>query len=277
MQREYSLARLAGRWIRSLALAAVAGSALGVAQAASDQPLKLGSTAAFMPVLEVAAAEAAKQGVAVELVEFSDWKTPNVTLAQGDIDANYYQHIPFLTNANKEGGFDLKPVAPGVINNIGLYSKKYRSLDELPVGAKVAIAGDAVNGARGLQLLEKAGLIKLKPGTGFETTVADIVENPKQIRIIELEAVQLARALDDVDLAQGMPHYLKLAGTIDPESALIFDGQDRKIYAIQFVTRPEGQNDERLRQFIKVYQSSPVVRAALDRTQGKLYTPGWEE
>lgn len=276
MHNKNSRAPTLGQWLKSLTLGAVVASTLGVAHAASDKPLKLGTTAAFVPVLEVAAQEAAKQGVKVELVEFSDWKTPNVTLAHGDIDANYFQHIPFLTNANKEGGFDLKAVAPGVINNVGLYSKKYKSLAELPVGAKVAIAGDAVNGARGLQLLEKAGLIKLKPGTGYQTTVADIIDNPKKIQIIELEAVQLARTLDDVDLAQGMPHYLRLAGTIDPQSALIFDGQEQKIYAIQFVTRAEGQNDERLRTFIKVYQTSPVVRAALDQTQGKLYSPGWE-
>ena len=276
MSNTTSLSRALAKWLKSLTLAAVATSALGVAHAASDKPLKLGTTAAFVPVLEVAAQEAAKQGVKVELVEFSDWKTPNVTLAHGDIDANYFQHIPFLNNANKEGGFDLKAVAPGVINNVGLYSKKYKSLAELPEGAKVAIAGDAVNGARGLQLLEKAGLIKLKPGTGYQTTVADIVENPKKLEIIELEAVQLARTLDDVDLAQGMPHYLRLAGTIDPASALIFDGQEQKIYAIQFVTRPQGQDDERLRTFIKVYQTSPVVRATLDQTQGKLYSAGWE-
>lgn len=277
MQPKNSPARTAGKWIRSLALAALAASAPGLAQASSDKPLRLGTTAAFVPVLEVAVEEAAKQGIEVELVEFSDWNTPNVTLAHGDIDANYFQHIPFLENANKEGGFNLKAVAPGVINNVGLYSKKHKSLDELPEGAKVAIAGDAVNAARGLQLLEKAGLIRLKPGTGYRTNQDDIIENPKKIRIIELEAVQLARALDDVDLAQGMPHYLRLAGTIDPENALIFDGQEQKIYAIQFVARPQGQDDERLRKFIEIYQRSPIVRAALDETQGKLYSPGWED
>ncbi len=275
MTKPVSLSRRAGRWLRTLSLAVAGAAALGHAHA-GEQPLKLGTTAAFVPVLVVAVQEAARQGVAVELVEFSDWKTPNVTLAHGDIDANYFQHIPFLSNANKEGGFDLKAVAPGVINNIGLYSKKYHSLAEIPDGAKVAIAGDAVNGARGLQLLEKAGLLKLKPGTGFATTVADIVDNPRHLKIIELEAVQLARTLDDVDLAQGMPHYLKLAGTIDPERALIFDGQEQKIYAIQFVSRAEGQHDERLRKFIDIYQHSPAVRAKLDETQGKLYSPGWE-
>lgn len=266
----------AARWLKTFAIAAVASSTMGLAQAAADKPLKLGTTAAFVPALEVAVQEAAAQGVKVELVEFTDWNTPNLTVAKGDIDANYFQHIPFLENANKEGGFNLVPAAIGIINNVGLYSKKYKALSDIPVGAKVAIAGDAVNGARGLQLLEKAGLIKLKPGTGYKTTQADIVDNPKKIRIIELEAVQLARALDDVDLAQGMPHYIKLAGTIDPAKALIFDGQDQKVYALHFVTRPEGKDDERLKKFVRIYQTSPAVRAALDKHSGKFYTAAWE-
>ena len=94
---------------------------------AADAPLKIGTTAAFAPPLEVAVSEAGKQGLKVELVEFSDWNAPNITLAQGDIDANYFQHVPFLENANREGGFQLKPFAPGIINNVGLYSKRYAS------------------------------------------------------------------------------------------------------------------------------------------------------
>lgn len=277
MSKHSTFRGTAGKWLKALTVAAVAATTIGSVQAGNDKPLKLGTTAAFVPALEVAVQEVAKQGVKVELVEFSDWNTPNLTLAKGDIDANYFQHIPFLENANKAGGFNLVPAAIGIINNVGLYSKKYNSLADIPVGGKVAIAGDAVNGARGLQLLEKAGLIKLKPGTGYKTTQADIVDNPKKLKIIELEAVQLARALDDVDLAQGMPHYLKLSGTIDPAKALIFDGQDQKIYALQFVTRPEGKDDERLKKLVQVYQTSPAVRAALDKHSGKFYTAAWEQ
>ncbi|MNZ64471.1 D-methionine-binding lipoprotein MetQ precursor [compost metagenome] len=250
----------------------VAGHAL----AASDT-LKLGTTAAFAPPLEVAVNEAAKQGLKVELVEFTDWNSPNITLAAGDIDANYFQHVPFLENANKEGGFHLKPFASGIINNVGLYSKKYKSIADLPEGAKVAIANDPINGGRGLQLLQKAGLLKLKDGVGYHATLDDIVANPKGIRIIELEAVQLVRALDDVDLAQGYPHYIRLAGTLDPKSALLFDGIENREYVIQFVTRNDYSDaDGKLKKLIDIYQHSPQVRAALDKAHGGLYQPGWE-
>lgn len=259
--------------LKTLALGLLLAS--GIAQAA-DKPLKLGTTAAFAPPLEVAVEEAAKQGLKVELVEFTDWNTPNITLANGDIDANYFQHTPFLENANKEGGFTLKAFAPGIINNVGLYSKKYKAIADLPEGAKVAIANDPINGGRGLQLLQKAGLLKLKEGVGYKATLDDIVENPRHIDIIELEAVQLVRALDDVDLAQGYPHYIRLAGTIDPNSALLFDGIENKEYVIQFVTRGDYQDDGRLAKFVEVYQHSPQVRAALDKVHGSLYQPGWQ-
>ncbi|BAN49863.1 MetQ/NlpA family ABC transporter substrate-binding protein [Metapseudomonas resinovorans] len=249
--------------------------ASGIAQAA-DTVLKVGTTAAFAPPLEVAVEEAAKKGLKVELVEFTDWNSPNITLAAGDIDVNYFQHTPFLENARKEGGFDLKPFAPGVINNVGLYSKKYKAIGDLPEGAKVAIANDPINGGRGLQLLQKAGLLKLKDGVGYKATLDDIVDNPKHIEIIELEAVQLVRALDDVDLAQGYPHYIRLAGTLDPNSALLFDGIENKEYIIQFVTRSDYKDDGRLGQFVDIYQHSPQVRAALDKAHGSLYQPGWE-
>lgn len=246
------------------------------APAQADDTLKIGTTAAFAPPLEVAVEEAGRQGLKVELVEFSDWNAPNVTLANGDIDANYFQHIPFLENARREAGFDLKPFAPGVINNVGLYSKRYADLAALPEGARVAIANDPVNGGRGLLLLQKAGLIRLKAGANYQATLDDIVDNPRNIQIIELEAVQLARALDDVDLAQGYPHYLRLSGVIDPEKALLFDGLENRAYVIQFVTRGDYRDDGRLARFVAIYQHSPVVRAALDKAHGRLYQPGWE-
>ena len=108
----------AAKWLKTFAIAAVASSTMGLAQAAADKPLKLGTTAAFVPALEVAVQEAAAQGVKVELVEFTDWNTPNLTVAKGDIDANYFQHIPFLENANKEGGFNLVPAAIGIIKGL---------------------------------------------------------------------------------------------------------------------------------------------------------------
>ena len=130
----------------------------------------------------------------MKIVEFTDWNTPNAALANKDIDVNYFQHIPFLENANKQGGYNFVSIAPGTIMKIGLYSKKVKSFSELKDGAKVAIANDPVNGGRGLLLLQRAGLITLKPGADYRATTHDIVANPKHLKIIPLEASQLARS-----------------------------------------------------------------------------------
>jgi hypothetical protein len=128
----------------------------------------------------------------VKIIEFTDWNTPNAALANKDIDVNYFQHIPFLENAKKQGGYNFVAIAPGTIMKIGLYSKKIKRFDELKDGATVAIANDPVNGGRGLLLLQRAGLIKLKPGIDYRATTLDITDNPKHLKIVQLEASQLA-------------------------------------------------------------------------------------
>nr|WP_314477504.1 MetQ/NlpA family ABC transporter substrate-binding protein [uncultured Pseudomonas sp.] len=244
--------------------------------AIADEPLKIGTTSAFAIPLEAAVTEAHKQGLEVKLIEFSDWIAPNVSLDSGDIDVNYFQHIPFLENAKAAAGFDLVPYAPGIINNVGLYSKRYKSLADLPDGASVAIANDPINSGRGLQLLAKAGLITLAPGVGYKATEQDITANPKKLKIIQVEAVQLVRAYDDADLVQGYPAYIRLANSFDATSALLFDGLENKEYVIQFVIRPQSKDDPRLAKFVDIYQHSPVVRAVLDQAHGTLYQAGWE-
>ncbi|MBR8302059.1 MetQ/NlpA family ABC transporter substrate-binding protein [Burkholderia dolosa] len=243
---------------------------------ADTAPLKVGiSTSPQIEALKIAAKEAKAQGLDVRIVEFTDWNTPNAALANKDIDVNYFQHIPFLENAKKQGGYDFVAIAPGTIMKIGLYSKKVKSFSELKDGAKVAIANDPVNGGRGLLLLQRAGLITLKPGVDYRATTRDIIANPKHLKIIPLEASQLARSLDDVDLAQGYPSFIKLAGTADPNSALLFDGTENKNFAIQWVVRPDSVNDPRIRKFIAIYQHSPAVRKALDNAFGSLYAIAW--
>lgn len=260
------------RWGGVLATLLLAVSTLAVA---GPNGIKVGvSSTPQIESLQIAVKEAKAQGLSVELVEFSDWNTPNAALANGDIDVNYFQHIPFLENAKKQGGYDFVPIAPGTIMKIGLYSHKWKSFAQIPTGGKVAIAGDPVNGGRGLLLLEKAGLIKLKPGLGYKATIQDIVANPRKLQIVQLEASQLARSLDDVDLAQGYPSFLKLAGD-NPDSALLFDGLENKIYALQWVVRKQDVNNAQIRRFIAIYQQSKQVRASLDKVFGKLYTPAW--
>lgn len=252
------------------------GVALSNGARADTAPLKVGiSTSPQIEALKVAAKEAKAQGLDVKIIEFTDWNTPNAALANKDIDVNYFQHIPFLENANKQGGYNFVSIAPGTIMKIGLYSKKVKNFADLKDGARVAIANDPVNGGRGLLLLQRAGLITLKPGVDYRATTHDIVANPKHLKIIPLEASQLARSLDDVDLAQGYPSFIKLAGTIDPNSALLFDGTENKSFAIQWVVRPDSVNDPRIRKFIAIYQHSPAVRKALDNAFGSLYAIAW--
>ncbi len=258
-------------------IAALSGSAAVASAADYSGPLKVGTTSAFAPPLETAVEEAKKQGLKVELIEFSDWTAPNVSVENGDIDVNLFQHQPFLDNANQQGGFHLVKYAPAIINNVGLYSIKHTALDQIPDGGTVAIANDPVNGGRGLLLLQKAGLITLKPGAGLKSTVDDIVDNPRHLKIIEVEAVQLSRSLQEVDLAQGYPHYLRASGVIDPNNALMFDGLEHPEYVIQFVIRDGHQNDPRLKKFVDIYQHSPAVRASLDKFYGRLYQPGWSQ
>ncbi len=266
------------RRVRAVALFIVAAATLSFAGPTfADSPtLKIGTaTSPQIDALKVAVREAKEQGLDVKLIEFTDWNTPNAALANKDIDVNYFQHVPFLENAKKQGGYDFVAIAPGTIMKIGLYSKKVTRFDQLKDGATVAIANDPVNGGRGLLLLQRAGLIKLKPGADYRATTLDIVDNPKHLKIVQLEASQLARSLDDVDLAQGYPSFIKLAGTADPNSALLFDGVENKLFAIQWVVRPESVNDPRIRKFIAIYQHSPAVRAALDKAFGTLYAVAW--
>lgn len=243
-----------------------------------NNELVIGLSPSFAKPLQVAAEEAKAQGINVKLVEFSDWNTPNITLNHGDIDANFFQHQPFLDNAKKETDFKIKAFDVGAATHVGLYSKKYKSFAELPDQAKVVVPNDPVNQGRALQLLQQAGLITLQQPDNFLSSLKEIASNPKKLQFIEVEGPQTARAIDEADLAFGYPHYLRLAKTADPESALIFDSNTDKRFAILFAVREDYQDvDGKLRKFVDIYQNSPKVKAALDADFGeKLWFPGWK-
>ncbi|WP_312086453.1 MetQ/NlpA family ABC transporter substrate-binding protein [Acinetobacter variabilis] len=240
--------------------------------------LVIGISPSFAKPLQVAAEEARQQGVNVKLVEFSDWNTPNITLNHGDIDANFFQHQPFLDNAKKETDFKIKAFAKGAATHVGLYSKKINSLDELKDGAKVVVPNDPVNQGRALLLLQQAKLVTLKDPNNHLSSLKDIAVNPKNLQFVEVEGPQTARAIDDVDLAFGYPHYLRLAKTADPEQALLFDSNKDNRYAILFTVREDYQDkNDKLKKFVEIYQNSPRVKEALDADFGaKLWFPGWK-
>ncbi|MEG2358570.1 MetQ/NlpA family ABC transporter substrate-binding protein [Acinetobacter sp.] len=262
-----------------IAAIAIIGLAIWTQQKkTANQELVIGISPSFAKPLQAAAAEAEQQGIHVRLVEFSDWNTPNITLNHGDIDANFFQHQPFLDNAKKETDFKIKAFDIGAATHVGLYSKKYKSFEALPDSAKVVIPNDPVNQGRALQLLQQAKLITLKNPENYLSSLKDIAANPKKLQFTEVEGPQTARAIDDADLAFGYPHYLRMAKTADPESALLFDSNTDKRFAILFAVK-EGYQDEggKLRKFVDIYQNSPKVKQALDADFGaKLWFPGWK-
>jgi D-methionine transport system substrate-binding protein len=257
-----------------LLLAGLLAAGLASAPACADAPLKIAVTPGPMDLIVQHAADlAAAKGEPVQVVVFNDWITPNVAVADGDVDANFYQHKPFLAVANSTRHFGLVAVAPGLIMPMGLFSHKIKNLADIPDGAQVAVANDPINRGRGLQLFQKAGLITLKPGVGDFATVADITSNPKNLHFVELEAPQLVRSLDDVEVAQvSFTFYLASGG--DPHDALITDGAKNPHYAIQFVTRPAEANDPRLKNFIAVFQSPDEKQFILTKYKG-FFSPAW--
>lgn len=252
-------------------IALAAGSlALTLAGAAhtQDAPLRIAmATSISNQAAEIAAREAEAAGLKVELIEFNDWNTPNTAVAEKEVDANLFQHVPFLEFTNARKGYNLVAVAPAFSTPFGLYSKKYKSLAELPDNAQIAFSGDAVNTGRSLLLLQKAGFITLKPGADHRVTLEDVVEYKKPLKIIQLDGPQIARALDDVDAAATYPTFARLAG-LEASSGLIFENDP--IYAFQFVTRPELRDDPRLKRFIDIYQNSAAAKAKLQELYGTM-------
>lgn len=236
-------------------------------------PLKVGVSAGpYGEILQYAAGIASKEGIEVKVVEFSDYTMPNAALAQGDIDFNNFQHLPYLQNQIKQRGYDIVAVEKSIIVPLGLYSKKLSSLGDIPVGATVAIPNDPSNEARSLLLLEKAGVLKLKQGTDTSATVADIVDNPKKLKIKQLDAAQLPRSLDDVDFAAATLNYALSAG-LDPKKALLLEGADTP-WNLWFATLSSRKDDPQIRRYIEIYRSPEVKDFILARFQGTII-PTW--
>lgn len=252
----------------ALTAASAALAATGSVRADDAKPLRVAlATSISNQAAEIAAKEAEAEGLKVELIEFSDWNTPNTMVAEREADANLFQHVPFLEYTNANAGYDLVAVAPAFSTPFGLYSKKYKKLEDLPDNARVVFSGDAVNTGRSLLLLQKAGLIELKPGADHRANLEDVTVWRKPLRIVILDGPQIARALDDVDAAVTYPTFAKLAG-LDASSALFFENDP--VYAFQFVTRPDIRDDPRLKRFIAIYQNSPAVRGKLEELYGKM-------
>ena len=237
-----------------LALAACSGSA-------DDKTIVVGATPApHAEILEVAKEILAKEGYTLEIKEFDDYIIPNTSLEEGELDANYFQHITYLNNFNEENGTHLVSAAGIHYEPFGLYAGKTASLDALADGAQIAVPNDGTNEARALLLLEQEGLIKLKEGVGLAATKSDIAENPHNYDIVETKAELLPTTLQDVDVAVINGNYaidagLKVSEALAVENA---DGAAAEAYVNVIAVKEGNENSEKIQALVKALQSEEV-------------------
>ncbi len=247
-------------------LAAVAAFAAISANAA--ETLSVAATAVpHAEILEFVKPTLAKEGVDLKVKVFTDYIQPNVQVAEKRLDANFFQHQPYLDEFNKGKGTNLVSVAGVHLEPLGAYSSKFKTLEEIPSGANVVIPNDATNGGRALLLLQKAGLITLKDKANILSTPKDIAENPKGLKIRELEAATLPRVLTQVDLALINTNYA-LEAKLNPEKdALIIEGSDSP-YVNILVARPDNKDMDALKKLVGALHSPEVKQFILEKYKG---------
>ncbi|MGM3223768.1 MetQ/NlpA family lipoprotein [Dickeya zeae] len=216
-----------------------------------------------------------KYGLDVELVTFNDYVLPNEALSKGDIDLNAFQHKPYLDQQIKDRGYKLVSVGNTFVYPIAGYSKKIKSLSELQNGAQIALPNDPTNLGRSLLLLQKVGLIKLKDNVGLLPTVLDVVENPKNLKLVELEAPQLPRSLDDDQIALAIINTTYASQiNLTPAKDGLFVEDKNSPYVNLLVAREDNKDAENVKKFVKAYQSEEVNQAALKVFNGGA-VKGW--
>jgi D-methionine transport system substrate-binding protein len=245
-------------------------AAFAALTALSAQADSLNVAATAVPhaeILEFVKPALAKQGIELNVKVFTDYVQPNVQVAEKRLDANFFQHQPYLDEFNQSRGTALVSVAGVHVEPFGAYSSKVKTLAELPQGANVVIPNDATNGGRALLLLQKAGLITLKDGAGITATAKDIAENPKSIKIRELEAATLSRVLTQVDLALINTNYALEAKLNPTQDALIIEGNDSP-YVNILVARPDNKDGAAMQKLAKALNSAEVKAFIQEKYQG---------
>jgi D-methionine transport system substrate-binding protein len=265
--------------LKSILTGAVAASALvlsGCGDKTEDMSkIKVGVMAgAEAQVAEVAAKVAKEQyGLDVELVTFTDYVTPNAALDDGSVDVNAFQHKPYLDQQIADRGYTLAIAGNSFVYPIAGYSKQVSSVDEIAEGSRIAVPNDPTNLGRSLLLLEQQGLLTLRDGAGLLATVRDITENPKNISIVELDAAQLPRSLDDVALSIINTTYASSINLTPQKDGIFVEDKDSP-YVNLIVSREENLNAENVQNFVNAYQTQEVYSAATEIFQGGV-VKGW--
>ena len=268
------IAAVAGLALALTACGGNSGSATTAAASGSaDNVITVGaSPSPHAEILNAVADELKSEGYELKVVEYNDYVQPNVALANGDLDANYFQHLPYLDNYNQENGTDL--VSAGAIHfePMGLYAGKSSDIKNVPDGAKIAVPSDATNEARALLLLQDQGVIKLKDGAGLEATANDIEENPHNIQLVEVEAAAVPRSLDDCDFAVINGNYALSAG-LDTSTTLASEGADSEAaqtYANIVAVRKGDENSDKTQALIKALTSDTARKVIQEQYKGSV-------
>ena len=237
---------------------------------AAAQALKVGATPRpHAEILNLIKPDLAAVGIDLQVIEFTDYVQPNLALAEGDLDANYFQHIPYLENFSSDHRLDLTYTAKVHIEPMGAYSDKLQKAEDIKQGAHIAIPNDTVNGGRALLPLEAQGLIKLDPAAGITATVLDIVSNPLKLRFSELEAAQLPRVLPDVDLAIINTNFALEAG-LDPLTEALFIEGSESPYVNVLAVRSSDVDREDLAKLTEALLSEKVKEFILAEYGGSV-------
>ncbi len=254
--------------MKKLLTALAAAAALTSAAAQAADSLSVAATAVpHAEILEFVKPALAKEGVELKIKVFTDYVQPNVQVAEERLDANFFQHQPYLDEFNKSRGTELVSIAGVHVEPFGAYSSKVKNLSELNEGAQVVIPNDATNGGRALLLLQKTGLISLKPEAGITATVKDIADNPKNLKIRELEAATLPRVLNQVDLALINTNYALEAKLNPTKDALAIEGSDSP-YVNILVTRADNKDSDAVQKLVKALHSAEVKQFIEEKYQG---------
>lgn len=245
-----------------------------VAGAARAETIKVGVTPGpHAQILEAVKPIAAKNGLDIQIIEFTDYVVPNAALDAGDLQANSFQNQPYLDNQKADRGYKIDTVGLTVNFPMGVYSKKYKSWDAVPQGATLSIPNDPTNGGRVLLLLQDKGVLKLKPGVGFKPTVADIIDNPRKFKIVEVDAAQTARTLDDVDAAGINTNYATQAG-LDPVKDAILREDPKGPYVNILVVRTADRDKPWIKLLVQSYQTPEIRDFVLAKFKGAVL-PAW--
>ena len=211
----------------------------------------------------------AKEGIDLKIIEFTDYVKPNLALDDKEVDATFHQHLPFLEKFNAEHNTNLISAGNVHIEPMGVYSHKIKALSDLSLKAKVAIPNDPSNGGRALLILQATGLIKLKDGGTVSSTVQDITDNPKQLQFSELDAAQVPRAIDDVDIAVINTNFALEAGLNPLKDSLVLEAKDSQ-YANILAIRAGDESRPEIQKLLKALQSPEVKKFIEDKYKGAI-------